>query len=112
MKRFFLVFSVVFFSSNLFASGWVGSSQIESYYVSGSGNLHIILQTGDVSAAIQNCPSQKYVYYPQTSNHFKEVFSSVIVAKANGSSMDFYVSGCSGGSTGIIYPRGYGFKSE
>ena len=111
MKQIIMMLSLTFYSLVSSASGWVGESTIENYYVNGSGNLHIRLASGDVPSGIQSCANRTYVYYAKTDSNYMEVFASVMAATANGSTMNFFVAGCKGGSNDNTYPHGRGFSA-
>ena len=110
----FMLLSLSLFSLQSSAAGWVGESTIENYYVSGSGNLHIRLTSGDVtpSVQVQSCSSRTYIYYAKTDSNYQEVFASVMAANASGGSMNFYVQGCKGESNNATYPYGRGFTAS
>ena len=111
MKQTIMMLCLSMFSLVSSASGWVGPTTIENYYVSGSGNLHIRLSSGDIPAGVQSCSNRTYVFYAKTDSNFPEVFASVMAANANGGSMDFFVAGCKGGSNNKTYPHGLGFTA-
>lgn len=114
MKQLIMSMSLTLFSLVSSAAGWIGDSTVENYYVSGSGNLHIRLTSGDVttSVQVQSCSSRTYIYYSKTDSNFKEVFASVMAAKVSGGSMNFYVQGCKGETNNNTYPHGRGFTAS
>jgi len=112
-QQMIIMLNLILFSLTTSAAGWVGESTIENYYVNGTGNLHICLTSGDIPVSIQSCIYPTYVFYSKSDSNFTEVFASVLAANASGSTMNFFLSGCRGGSLGSNkYPHGQGFTAS
>jgi hypothetical protein len=75
------------------AAIWGNATTITGYYVYSDGGAYI------TTANNQNpdsCPSSTYLYIPENSAHFKEIWATIIAAQATGSTVSLRYEGCSG----------------
>lgn len=98
--KIFAVAALLFVSTSLSAATHGGKTVSKVLVNSGSG---VYFSTHQPMVDAENCGSSGYYHVMRGSEYEKEMFSTLLAAKASGSKVTFSLSGCDNGYPRVTY---------